>query len=334
MFDHTGRSRRATTSLLGLLASAVLTACTVTLGQNPSSSSSSSSSGGASSGGGGASSGGVGADSGGSSADAAGSGADSGGSADGGIATGHDGGGRDAANAQCAYVDQYLKSGLIACPTGSNLCTIVYVLGSNGCYSSSICEQDSSGNVSCMSGQGSWSTTDCGTLALTGCGSTTPSMSTIDGPGSDGRFTFDGISYGADGKASPPSCNGAGSPDFVGTPAWSGNETVQLFCGDGGTATRSTTNHVSGIVFQPTDAGVSITDSDGCTYDFAVCNDKATLTSPVTCSISTDSGVVTEQVSSGTLTNNGGHVLTGPLHGTVTEGAVDCAVNLVFTLNR
>jgi hypothetical protein len=263
---------------------------------------------------------------------------DSGSSADGGIATGDDGGGApdqgapDAANAQCAYVDQTLESGLIACPTGSNLCTITYVFGSNGCYSSVICESDLSGSTSCVSGQGSWSTTDCATLTLTGCGSSGSSMSMISGPGSDGRFTFDNISYGAHGATTSPSCNGAGSPAFVGTPAWSGTETAGLSCGDAGTAT--TKKAVSGIVFQPTAVGVSITDSNGCSYDFAVCADKATLTAPATCTIATDSGVVTEQVSTGTLTTKDGHTLTGALRGTVTEGPLDCAVDLGFTLTR
>jgi hypothetical protein len=159
-------------------------------------------------------------------------------------------------------------------------------------------------------------------------------MSTIAGPGSDGRYTFDNISFGADGMTSPPSCNGAGAPAFVGTPAWSGTETVTLSCGDGGTATRSAMTSVSGIVFQPTDAGVTVADKDGCIYDFAVCNDQATLTAPVTCNISTDAGVLTEQVSTGTLTTKDGHTLGGQLRGTVTEGAIDCAVSFDFGLTR
>jgi hypothetical protein len=251
--------------------------------------------------------------------------------------TSPDGGGPGATNVQCAYVDQTLKSGLIACPTGSNLCTIEYVFGSNGCYSSFICEQDlSSGSTSCTAGQGSFSTTDCGNVTLTGCGTTSSSMSAISGPGSDGSFTLDNISYGVGGKASPPACSGAGSPAFVGTPSWSGTESVALFCEDGGTgtATRSTMSSLSGLVFQPTDTGISATDNDGCTYKFDVCEDKAKLTAPVTCTISTDSGVVTEQLSTGTLTTKDGHMLTGSLRGTVTEGSLSCGLVFGFTLTR
>jgi hypothetical protein len=285
-------------------------------------------SGGSSSGSGSGSSGANGGDSGVGVADSAGVGVDSGG---GGLESGS--GGSDAPNAQCAYVDQTLKSGLIGCPnSGSNLCTIVYVFGSNGCYSSSICETDGT-STSCTDTEGSWTQTGCNSVTLTECGGSASSTSTIlQGPLSGDSVTVDGISFGLGGATNPPSCNGAGPAPFLGSPGWSGTESVSLSCGDAGT--HGAQRALSGLVFQPTDAGIGFTDDTGCTYDFTVCGSSAKLTSPVTCTVTTDSGVVTEQVSVGTLTTKDGHHLSGALKGSVTEGTLDCQSLVGLALTR
>jgi hypothetical protein len=106
---------------------------------------------------------------------------------------------------------------------------------------------------------------------------------------------------------------------------------VSLFCEAGST---DNTAHVSALTFQPTASGVSVTDSVGCTFDFAVCGDKATLAAPVNCSVATDSGVVTEVISTGQLTSTDGHSLLGSLAGTASEGPLTCKLDIYPKLSR
>ncbi len=264
----------------------------------------------------------------------------SGSSGNGGSGSGGSGG---SGTINCPFTDIGLKSGLIACPTGSNLCTIDEVFGSNGCYTMTIWESDASGNTSSVTTQGSWSTSDCSTLKVTQCGSTGSYTSTVQGP-SDGRVTVDGTSYALGGQASPPSCAGP-TAAFTGAP-WSGTEEIVIICGDAGVGggyscpagsdkCKIAMADVSGLSFQAAKEGISTTDkSTGCTFDFSVCGDQASLTAPVACKVSTDAGIVTLNVASGSLTSPDGGSLNGELKGTVSESSASCTSFLDFHLTR
>jgi hypothetical protein len=143
----------------------------------------------------------------------------------------------------------------------------------------------------------------------------------------DQRNTGNNDSYAPAGTTAPARCALTG----VLGPPWSGTETVNVACG---TQMRGSIDAVSGLSFQQTDAGFSLTENQGCTLDFAEAAGMATLAAPVTCDLMTDAGTATLAVSSATLTICNGDGLTGTLDGTLTEGTVQCKFTATLALHR
>jgi hypothetical protein len=127
------------------------------------------------------------------------------------------------------------------------------------------------------------------------------------------------------GSTSPSSDSGmddAGLGNFLG-PAWTGTEHVTLSCADAGTHAATGSDSV---VFQPTAAGFTLTDKNGCVFDFAASGATATLTNaPVSCMATTDAGTQFFQFTSVTLTSNDGHQMTLDGKGTISEQSLSCS---------
>jgi len=265
------------------------------------------------------------------------------GGSDGGMANGDDasGGGGDASNGglgdggQCPFVDKHWANNIDG-----------YWFTSGGCYDYTLCAVDSTGNVACDEVRGRWTQTGCTTINVVACDGT---MSTllVQGPGADGQFYINGGPY-AHNAATAPNCtcptprdagaprDGGGDADagglnsFLG-PAWTGTLDDVLACGDAGTATNSASE---AITLQPTASGLSFTGKNGCTLDFTVSGDTATLANPVTCNVTTEAGATMLTYNRATLQSSTGHSLTMDAVLTVSVGSLTCMAVESGTLTR
>ena len=348
---------RTASSLLAILTAVPLAACTINdaaggndgggTGSGTASSGSAGGSGGDAAASSGASTGsGSGATSGASTSGSSGGGDGGGsgapGSLDGGTSTGDDASvGADASmvglgdGGQCPFVDKHWANNIDG-----------YWFTSGGCYNYSLCTMDSMGNVACDEVQGHWTQTGCTTIDVVACDGTLSTL-LVQGPGSDGQFYINGSPY-AHNAATAPNCTcptprDAGAPrdggadadagglsNFLG-PAWTGTLSDVLACGDAGTATNSASES---ITLQPTASGFSFTGKNGCTLDFTVSGDTATLANPVTCNVTTEAGATMITYDRATLQSSTGHSLTLDAVLTVNVASLTCMAVESGTLTR
>jgi hypothetical protein len=119
--------------------------------------------------------------------------------------------------------------------------------------------------------------------------------------------------------------------NFIGG-SWTGTETTTGTCGASGT-----TYMPVGLSFVVQGSGISYmtTVASGCTFDFSVSGDTATLTSPVTCGTAvSDGGTMEVTYTKYTLTTPDGQNLTGTFTATATSGGATCTSMGTITATR
>ena len=150
------------------------------------------------------------------------------------------------------------------------------------------------------------------------------------------RFTMTLVAFAA---LSALSCSSSSSTvgatdlsHFTG-PTWSGSETISVNCS--GTVTNN--NIVGKWSLQASGtSGLTYSSTSGCTYDFAVVGDTATLTNaPVVCSGTSATGAaVISTYEHYTLTTSDGVHLTGSNDGTLASGGTNCTFNHTISATR
>jgi hypothetical protein len=122
--------------------------------------------------------------------------------------------------------------------------------------------------------------------------------------------------------------------NFIGG-SWSGTETTTGTCAG---ATPGTTYEPIGLAFVVQGSGISYTSTltTGCTFDFSVSGDTATLSNgPVTCGTAGADGATAEVTySTYTLTTTDGQNLTGAFTVTGKSGGTNCTSTGTITAMR
>jgi hypothetical protein len=143
--------------------------------------------------------------------------------------------------------------------------------------------------------------------------------------------------------------NHGGQSNFTGT-IWTGTETTTTLCGSDG---LTTSFNAWTVAFAAQGSGIAFASAAGCTFDFSVSGDTATLSNgPVVCSntssaaagtgppVSTEGGegpVAPEQLPEEasfmtyTVTSTDGRHLTAIANGTVMQGGTTCLGTITFT---
>jgi hypothetical protein len=113
---------------------------------------------------------------------------------------------------------------------------------------------------------------------------------------------------------------------------WTGTISGTVTCAGQSEAASGSFN----VAFSPFGAtGLTYTTEDGCTFDFSVSGDTATLANgPVTCSADTDAGVLSLTYQNLTFTSPDGVTLSGSGSGTVSEDGTTCTEALTIAATR
>lgn len=130
-------------------------------------------------------------------------------------------------------------------------------------------------------------------------------------------------------------CSSSSSPpqdsNFEGS-AWTGTISTTLTCG---LQSLTATNDFSVAFSSYGGTGLTYTSEDGCTFDFSVSGDVATLgNGPVSCSTTEDAGVLTVTFQSLTYTSPNGSQLTGTGSGTISLGGTTCQESATVSATR
>ena len=106
-----------------------------------------------------------------------------------------------------------------------------------------------------------------------------------------------------------------------------GSDIVSITCG---ASTEDEPSAATGMTYTAQGAsGFTGTDNDGCTFDWTVSGDTATLSNaPVTCTKQP------ETITAFTLTTSDGKHLSGMASGTAMSGATSCTFTVMLTATR
>jgi hypothetical protein len=132
---------------------------------------------------------------------------------------------------------------------------------------------------------------------------------------------------GCSSKSSSPETS-----NFDGSGQWVGTISATVTCA----GETETGGGDFDVVFSPYGAtGLTYTTIDGCTFDFSVSGDTATLANgPVTCSTEEEAGVLNLDYQSLTFTSPDGVTLTGTGSGSLSENGTTCTETLTITASR